>query len=695
VMRECTIQEPQTVYELDKTGIWGEAVRQRKTILVNDFAAPNDLKKGYPAGHVQLTRYLTIPIFENDHIIAVVGVGNKIEPYDERDEKELTLLMQGVWGVFRQQKAERELRASETRYRQLIETANEGIWTIDPNGITTFANAKMATMLGTTIDAMLGKSFYEFMDAEGKTLAAYNLERRRQGIQEQHEFKFIRKDGAPVWALLSTNPIQIKGAFAGALAMVTDITERKRAEEKIHDAMTQWQTTFDAISDCVFILDRAGRIQRCNAAVTRLLGKEYADILGQPCCEMFEGLPQTIQDCPFIRLQNTRRRESLDLRVGNGWYTATVDPLFDARGELIGGVHTLHDITERKIAEAKLRDANTNLDRWARDLEQSNFQITLLNEMGDLLQSCHSADEVYRVAIRFAKQLFANDCGGIFVQHAEKNLLQAVALCGELMPLEQIFAPNDCWALRRNRTNFARDENSEMVCRHVQQNVAASLCIPLVAQNETIGLFHLIAPQSSPAISDSRALLAETFANRLALTLSNLRLQNVLHEQAVRDQLTGLFNRRYFEETLEREFLRAQRGDHPLAMLMLDLDHLKNINDTLGHEAGDAALIALGAVLKNQTRGSDVACRYGGDEFMIILNETTRDDARKRAEQIHHAIRQLDTQYAGTRIGALSVSIGIASFPENGMDTAALLRAADAALYRAKADGRNRVAIAE
>jgi diguanylate cyclase (GGDEF)-like protein len=217
----------------------------------------------------------------------------------------------------------------------------------------------------------------------------------------------------------------------------------------------------------------------------------------------------------------------------------------------------------------------------------------------------------------------------------------------------------------------------------------------LVAQNETIGLFHLIAPQSSPAISDSRALLAETFANRLALTLSNLRLQNVLHEQAVRDQLTGLFNRRYFEETLEREFLRAQRGDHPLAMLMLDLDHLKNINDTLGHEAGDAALIALGAVLKNQTRGSDVACRYGGDEFMIILNETTRDDARKRAEQIHHAVRQLDTRYAGTPIGALSVSIGVASFPENGMDTAALLRAADAALYRAKADGRNRVAIAE
>ena len=173
-----------------------------------------------------------------------------------------------------------------------------------------------------------------------------------------------------------------------------------------------------------------------------------------------------------------------------------------------------------------------------------------------------------------------------------------------------------------------------------------------------------------------------------------LKSQALLREQSVRDHLTGLFNRRYMEETLERELLRAARKQLSLGIIMLDLDNLKQFNDTWGHAAGDEILGAVGSLLLRQVRGEDIACRYGGDEFILILPDASQKVTRERAELICEQAKQFHLQFDGQCLAAVTLSLGIAVFPEHGVTSTGILRAVDAALYRAKREGRDRVVVA-
>ena len=173
-----------------------------------------------------------------------------------------------------------------------------------------------------------------------------------------------------------------------------------------------------------------------------------------------------------------------------------------------------------------------------------------------------------------------------------------------------------------------------------------------------------------------------------------LKSQVLLREQSVRDHLTGLFNRRYMEETLERELLRATRKQLLLGIIMLDVDDLKRFNDTYGHAAGDLILRELGSLLFRQVRGEDIACRYGGDEFILILPDASRDVTRERAELICEYAKEFQLQFEGQSLPAVTLSLGVAVFPEHGETSTGILRAVDAALYRAKHEGRGRLVMA-
>ena len=172
-----------------------------------------------------------------------------------------------------------------------------------------------------------------------------------------------------------------------------------------------------------------------------------------------------------------------------------------------------------------------------------------------------------------------------------------------------------------------------------------------------------------------------------------LKSQALLREQSVRDHLTGLFNRRYMEETLERELLRAARKQLSLGIIMLDVDDLKRFNDTWGHAAGDEILRELGSLLLRQVRGEDIACRYGGDEFIVVLPDASCEVTRERAEMICEYAKQFDLQFEGQSLAAVTLSLGVAVFPEHGATSTGILRAVDAALYRAKHEGRSRVVL--
>lgn len=184
--------------------------------------------------------------------------------------------------------------------------------------------------------------------------------------------------------------------------------------------------------------------------------------------------------------------------------------------------------------------------------------------------------------------------------------------------------------------------------------------------------------------------LAQIAAQTRQLSLNEARLR----EQSVRDVLTGLFNRRYLEETMPRELARAERLHGPLGLLLLDIDHFKRVNDTYGHAVGDDVLRQLGNLLKSNVRGSDIACRYGGEEFVLLLPEAAREVTCQRAETLRAGAKSLTVSHQGRPIEPITISIGVAAFPADGATPAALLKSADDALYRAKREGRDRTAVA-
>lgn len=187
--------------------------------------------------------------------------------------------------------------------------------------------------------------------------------------------------------------------------------------------------------------------------------------------------------------------------------------------------------------------------------------------------------------------------------------------------------------------------------------------------------------------------MANTVADHLSLALGNLRLRERLRSQSIRDPLTGLYNR-HMEEFLDRELRRAGRRNTPVAVIMLELDHFKSINDTFGHEAGDAALVSLGGFLQSRARQEDVACRYGGEEFVLILPDASLDGAVKWAERTRRAARDLQISHRWQSLRTVTVSLGVAVSPDHGSTSESLLHAADTALFRAIQNGRDRVEVA-
>jgi diguanylate cyclase (GGDEF)-like protein len=300
-----------------------------------------------------------------------------------------------------------------------------------------------------------------------------------------------------------------------------------------------------------------------------------------------------------------------------------------------------------------------------------------------------------------AEQLFPKWSGALCITSPSRTAVETVADWGMPTSGERVFAPDDCWALRQGQPQSFRRGERTAPCRHINPaEVTESLCVPFMAQGEALGIVTLqmraSQEQQEPlprSSGDAGRQLAGVLAKQVALALGNLKLKESLKNQSICDALTGLFNRRYMEESLEREFSRASRNKTSLAIVMMDLDHFKRFNDTFGHQAGDTLLRSFGDLLKRNTRGQDIACRYGGEEFALVLTDTTLTGALQRSEILRQQVKQLSVEYAGQLLGAVSISMGVALFPDHGITMGDVLRASDQALYCAKREGRDRVSV--
>ena len=366
------------------------------------------------------------------------------------------------------------------------------------------------------------------------------------------------------------------------------------------------------------------------------------------------------------------------------------------------------EISDRKKAEKALQEANRMLSQSVLRLEQHNIEMSLLSELGDSIQACNTEEEIFSISTQIAKKLFSKIAGALYLSKSMKDLFELVLSWGDFNPIKNFLEPDECWALRRGKSYIVKHQDASLICPHLKNSSQPHipyLCVPMVAQGETIGLLHLQCPQEMTAenqdLPSTKATqtceivlhLALNFNERIAMALSNLRLRNTLRQQSIRDPLTGLFNRRYMEETLDREIYRSQRLQSPLGIIMLDIDFFKHFNDDYGHEAGDLMLREIGQFLLSHIRKGDVACRYGGEEFTLILPSASLDIAKKRAELLLKEVKKLRVEYGGEALGPITLSLGISIFPNHGETSTAVLKAADKALLQAKKEGRSRIVI--
>jgi diguanylate cyclase (GGDEF)-like protein len=346
----------------------------------------------------------------------------------------------------------------------------------------------------------------------------------------------------------------------------------------------------------------------------------------------------------------------------------------------------------------ELKESRDRLVAQGKELEETNREIRLISQMGELLQSCRLGPEAFAIIAQSLEQLFPEDSGALFVFKSSRNLLEAVAVWGEAPPAERAVVPTDCMGMRRGQAYGGGNGSSLPRCHHLEKETRTSLCVPIGPPSEELGLLQVLA--GPPLVQDTatwlqaRQKLAFSLAERLALALANLKMNEDLRNQSLRDPLTGTFNRRYMEESLEREIFRAARQGITLGIIMIDLDHFKRFNDSYGHVAGDVLLRELGFLLRKHIRGSDIACRYGGEEFTLILPETSLEVVRKRAEELRLAAKRLKVWHVYRWLGSVTLSLGVAVFPDHGPSAKAVLQAADEALYRAKQAGRDRVWVA-
>jgi len=353
---------------------------------------------------------------------------------------------------------------------------------------------------------------------------------------------------------------------------------------------------------------------------------------------------------------------------------------------------SLNEQAESARQSKSLAESNAEL------AQQSAIRAERLSISANMLQaldSVKSPPELERVLPVFLRKLLPDTSGAVYLYRNSRDVLELKARWGLVEDAPPTVAPGECWGLRLGKVHLATRQH-DLCCDHGAGWLtahAAQTCVPMISQGDVIGMLVIAGDRQDGSPLDNAHIV--TLAEQLSLAISNVMLRNTLRYQSTVDPLTGLYNRRFFDESLKRELARTQRSRSVCSVVMIDLDHFKRINDTYGHDGGDLVLQAASRVLLQRVRASDVACRYGGEELVLMLPDCGAEEAARCAEAIRHTLTELAIQHQGATISGISASFGVAQWRGDGEPEADPLQAADRALYAAKKNGRNRVVIAD
>jgi diguanylate cyclase (GGDEF)-like protein/PAS domain S-box-containing protein len=527
--------------------------------------------------------------------------------------------------------------------------------------------------------------------------------------------------------------ISASSFFVQGAAIASSVFDRSRALQKsdlnaVRESESYFRTMAEAIPEITWTATPDGATDFSNRKWLDYSGLTVEQSRGtgwtiavhsddlKECASKWEESMRTAQ--PYVTELRFRGKDGIFR-----WFLARANPIRDAGGEVVRWFGTCTDIEGQKhnqqilqeqILERTMQLADTNSrlqeemmekdlarnqfdqqnERMMKELEERSARATMLARMGELLQSCVSLDEVFAACLGFGPKIFPAARGAVALLNASRRLAEVIGSWTECRIPVSEFDPAECWALRTGHPHLVLAGDLTAPCVHAAGVKGTYLCIPILAQGETLGLLHLQATDETLQLNATEISFKTTFAGQVGLSIANIKLREALRAQSVRDVLTGLYNRRYLEEVLERELRRAARAEQSLGILMLDLDHFKTFNDTYGHDAGDVVLRETGVSLTKGIRAEDFVCRFGGEEFVVILPTADLEASRARAERLRSKMRDLTIMHQGKSLGMVTISVGVAAFPVHGMSPKDLMAAADVALYEAKRSGRDRVVVA-
>ncbi|HEX9786506.1 MAG TPA: diguanylate cyclase [Candidatus Binatia bacterium] len=648
-----------------------------------------------------------------------------------------------------------QMQYAEQHYRELFDAAPAMyVITGDDNGTPIISDCNELFLKTLKYDRkdVIGRPLADFHSPPSrlKLLGEHGYRVAMQGAIVAGERELVVRDGRIIPVLVRGDPIAGNaGEIIGTRAMYIDNSEQKSAEEQL-------RLVVESAPYGMLRIDENGVITLVNSQVEQLFKYPREDLLGKPIEFLVParfraahpGHREQYFQTPEARVIG-RGRELFALRSdgreipveiglnpirapgGSTHVLASVVDITERKSveeeiralnvtlerrvaERTGEVQALNASLEHRVAkrtqeleaenaqrrliESELQQAHDDLQRSVLELERRNQEMRLVGEMVELLESCRDLDEAHGVIARRLPLLLRGTRGVLYRITASRNLLEGVSQWGEPADeFEKILDPEDCWAMRRNKPHGMEADESDLICKHVEAESASAkgcLCLPMVAHGEIMGLLHVRFADENGGARSILAKSALAAAEQLSLILANLRLRETLKNQSIRDPQTGLFNRRYMEDSLIRELSRAERAGKTVVVAMLDIDHFKRLNDTFGHTAADAVLCEWSDLLKARFRGSDIVCRYGGEEFVIILPDISVEAARQRLEQLRSDLAHMVVRDDLHAIDAVTVSMGLAYFPVHGRTSQSLLHAADQALYRAKETGRDRIVVA-